>query len=153
MPKGKKKKLFFIQDKYIKRIVKEAKKEFLKETGLKNIPIYYSRTSSNKFNYSFNISGKEKIYLNPFEIFYKVTIKKQRLFKYLPKFKSVRQRIRFIIFHELGHYLHYSKYKKSLYIEKLSSLNNENAEGEAYRMKPQERKADKIALYFIKKYG
>jgi hypothetical protein len=149
-----KKKYIPLYQLYIKNRVKEIKKEFLKEHSLPNIPIYYIKSGQSSFKYNYDGTPK-RITINPHEAFFKSTIKPKKMFKYI-KINSVRKRIDFIILHELSHYLHFSKYKNSYFIEKkskekirLTEKFKENRE-KNYRGLPLEKKADKIALYSIK---
>lgn len=66
------------------------------------------------------------------------------------KLNSVSKRIRFIIYHEVAHYLQNSKYRK--WFNKTQENYRYSGISEAdYRKQPSEHKADRIALCLINK--
>lgn len=68
----------------------------------------------------------------------------------ITKLKSKKDRLYFIVLHELSHYFNFLKQKKQ-YIKKAQLQQNLNVTDEAlYRQLPLERTADKIALYILK---
>lgn len=76
----------------------------------------------------------------------------QSVFNYInkkDKINSITKRIKFIVYHELGHYYHFKKYTDSYLINKRHYKNDGLNEAE-YRKQSLEAKADRIALSLIK---
>lgn len=90
-----------------------------------------------------------------------ITIDVYRLFSYVKinndeymfkriKINSISKRIKFIVYHEIGHYLEYNHHKNWY---KYHSHNNYTTYTDviSYRKQNIERIADRIALYLLKK--
>ena len=142
-----------IGERYIIKLIKECKKEFFAHYDLPNIKTYYSHENNCRVNVRYNSKGVvlARLYFDLTYLIIKSKNNKSVQFEMYPQ-KSIRNRLKFIIYHELSHYLQAQKYFKSYMINSSSqkkkiknwSLNDYN-----YRKLPKELKADKMSNGFI----
>ena len=136
----------------INKLIKKAIKYACNELKLPEIKYKYN----NKSNICFCARGN-KYHLNTYLLLDYVTmiiyckIKNNTEIFQLNKLNSIEKRIKFIVYHEIGHYLQFMKYRSwhFKYVMKKSILLN-LSESE-YRNLKIEKTADKIAYALIKR--
>jgi hypothetical protein len=107
-----------------------------------------------KFNGNNDIScelyfGRLTINIDVFVLITYAKIKNDKeLFKLVP-LNSVSKRLKFIIYHELGHYLQFRKYFKWSIRQHETYRKDSSLSAYEYRQQKIEKYADKIALYLV----
>ncbi len=132
-------------------ILRSAKKIF-KELKLKPIPIVYDNDNSCYYSPKGKFIGIGYTFMRrrylPNEDWYII-------FDYIKaKFKSRRDKLFFIVAHEIAHYLQFTRYPKwSKRVRIKATEAKLHADHRVYRLLKLEATADKIALIVSKKFG
>lgn len=139
---------------YLKTYIEKLAKEYCNVLELPLLPIYYATDETIAFeSKAFNdklISGRLIIDIN--KLCKMIKNKSEYVFAY-HNLKNAKDKIRFTIGHEIGHYLSVKKHPKfsikHLNFEK-DLFNKKPITHILYRQLPLEKIADKIGLYLIK---
>ena len=136
------------EHKRITQIINKA----LKELNLKHIKINFVCNNDLCFTLKQN---RKQLYTPSIDIDYlmlytyaKISNKDKTVFSKMFNLNSVSKRIKFILYHELGHYLQYNKHFD--FFIKYLKVDNNISELE-YRKLRNEHIADRIALYLLNK--
>lgn len=137
------------QEKQIKRIVKKA----CKALKLYSVEVRYN-TKDNIYFSASNKTGKGYISIDYVKLLQYVKIKNDfGLWNYF-KFNTINKRIKFILYHEVGHYLQYIKYYSFFRREVIKENKvKDNISNSDYRKLKLEKMADKIAVGLINRQG
>jgi len=143
-----------------KILIKKIIKRYCEELKIPLINVEFNKSHRISFRYVYYKSDctifKKFIRIDEYYLFDMILHPRfnDSLWKFIP-LKSVRDRLRFIIGHELGHYLHSYLHPKH-YVKNMLSYNILNKivndrDYSGYRNSKLEKIADKIGLYLVKK--
>ena len=140
----------------IEKTIIKAKNKACKELGLPSIKIIFNYDSKIYLRVKSDNMGiidtKYSIYIDVYELLQYVKIKSDLdLFKIIP-INSICKRIKFIIYHEVSHYLQFKKYNKfSNNCLDNSTKDINSLTSREYRQLKLEKYADRIALHLVNK--